>query len=49
MAGAATVVTGAVCLAAVCAVMLAQSAGREFVFFFRGADDITAWLTAAAA
>ena len=39
----------AVCLAAVCVVMLAQSLGREAGFFFRGADDLTAWLTAAAA
>jgi len=39
----------AVCLAAVCVVMLAQSLGREAGIFVRGADDITAWLTAAAA
>lgn len=39
----------AVCLAAVCVVMLAQSLGREAGVFVRGADDITAWLTAASA
>jgi TRAP-type C4-dicarboxylate transport system permease small subunit len=39
----------AVCLAAVCVVMLTQSLGREVGVFVRGADDITAWLTAAAA
>lgn len=39
----------AVCLAAVCVVMLAQSLGREVGVFVRGADDIAAWLTAAAA
>jgi TRAP-type C4-dicarboxylate transport system permease small subunit len=39
----------AVCLAAVCVVMLAQSLGREVGVFVRGADDVTAWLTAAAA
>jgi TRAP-type C4-dicarboxylate transport system permease small subunit len=39
----------AACLAAVCAVMLAQSIGREAGIFVRGADDVAAWLTAAAA
>ena len=39
----------ALCLAAICVVMLAQSAGRELGFFLRGTDDITAWLTAASA
>ena len=39
----------AICLAAVCAVMLAQSIGREFGVLVRGADDISSWLTAAAA
>jgi TRAP-type C4-dicarboxylate transport system permease small subunit len=39
----------AVCLAAVCVVMLAQSLGREVGVFVRGADDVTAWLTAASA
>src|SRR5262245_50338589 len=29
--------------------MLAQAAGREFGLLIRGADDITAWLCAAAA
>jgi TRAP-type C4-dicarboxylate transport system permease small subunit len=39
----------ALCLAGLCVVMLAQSFGREMGFLFRGADDITAWLTAASA
>ena len=39
----------ATCLAAVCVVMLAQSLGREVGVLVRGADDITAWLTAASA
>ena len=39
----------ALCLAAICVVMLAQSFGREIGFLVRGADDITAWLTAASA
>jgi TRAP-type C4-dicarboxylate transport system permease small subunit len=39
----------AVCLGAVCVVMLAQSLGRELGVFVRGADDVTAWLTAASA
>jgi TRAP-type C4-dicarboxylate transport system permease small subunit len=37
----------AVFLAATCVVMLLQVAGRELRILFRGADDITAWLTAA--
>ncbi|HXN15647.1 MAG TPA: TRAP transporter small permease [Usitatibacter sp.] len=36
-------------LAAICALMLAQSAGRELGFQIRGADDLTAWLCAASA
>jgi TRAP-type C4-dicarboxylate transport system permease small subunit len=39
----------AIFLAAICALMLAQSAGRELGMQIRGADDITAWLCAAAA
>ena len=39
----------ACCLAAICAVMLAQVAGREAGVLLRGADDITAWLCAASA
>jgi len=39
----------ALCLAAICVIMLAQSLGRELGVFIRGADDITAWLTAASA
>jgi TRAP-type C4-dicarboxylate transport system permease small subunit len=39
----------AVFLAAICVLMLAQSAGRELGMQIRGADDITAWLCAAAA
>ncbi|MBC8023036.1 MAG: TRAP transporter small permease [Burkholderiales bacterium] len=39
----------AVCLAAICVLMLAQVAGRELGMLVRGADDITAWLCAAAA
>ena len=39
----------ALCLASICALMLAQSFGREVGVFVRGADDISAWLTAAAA
>ena len=39
----------AICLAAVCLVMLAQSLGREVGVLVRGADDITSWLTAASA
>jgi TRAP-type C4-dicarboxylate transport system permease small subunit len=39
----------AVCLAAICVVMLAQAFGREAGILIRGAEDITAWLTAASA
>jgi TRAP-type C4-dicarboxylate transport system permease small subunit len=39
----------AVALAGTCVVMLLQVAGRELGILFRGADDITAWLCAAAA
>ena len=39
----------AVLLAAICVLMLAQSLGRELGLQVRGADDLTAWLCAAAA
>src|SRR5689334_19092219 len=39
----------AICIAAICVLMLAQAAGREFGLLIRGADDITAWLCAASA
>jgi len=39
----------AVCLAAICALMLAQALGRTAGILVRGADDIVAWLTAACA
>lgn len=39
----------AVSLAAICALMLAQSAVREFGILIRGADDISSWLCAASA
>ena len=39
----------AVLLAAICVLMLAQSAGREMGLQIRGADDLTAWLCAASA
>ncbi|MGH8662034.1 MAG: TRAP transporter small permease [Burkholderiales bacterium] len=39
----------AICLAAICAVMLAQAFGRGAGILIRGADDIVAWLTAACA
>ncbi|HUQ29394.1 MAG TPA: TRAP transporter small permease [Usitatibacter sp.] len=39
----------AIFLAAICVLMLAQAAGRELGVLVRGADDITAWLCAAAA
>jgi TRAP-type C4-dicarboxylate transport system permease small subunit len=39
----------ALCLAAIFVVMLAQSFGREVGLLVRGADDVTAWLTAASA
>ena len=40
---------GAICLAAICVVMLAQAFGRSAGLLIRGADDIVAWLCAAAA
>lgn len=42
-------VVGAVCLASIAVVMLAQAALREFGMLLRGADDIVAWLCAASA
>jgi TRAP-type C4-dicarboxylate transport system permease small subunit len=39
----------AVCLASICALMLAQSFGREAGILVRGADDIVSWLCAASA
>ena len=39
----------AICLAAICALMLAQAFGRGAGILIRGADDIVAWLTAACA
>ena len=39
----------AVCLAAICVMMLAQAFGREAGILIRGAEDITAWLCAASA
>lgn len=39
----------AVCLAAICVMMLAQALGREVGVLVRGADDIVAWLAAATA
>jgi TRAP-type C4-dicarboxylate transport system permease small subunit len=39
----------AVCLAAICALMLAQAFGRGVGILIRGAEDIVAWLTAACA
>ena len=42
-------VFAALCLAAIAVVMLAQAFGRGFGILIRGADDITGWLTAAAA
>lgn len=39
----------AVCLASICALMLAQSFGREAGILIRGADDIVSWLSAASA
>ena len=46
---AASGVLAAICLAAICAVMLAQAFGRTAGVLIRGADDIVAWLCAAAA
>jgi TRAP-type C4-dicarboxylate transport system permease small subunit len=45
----ASAVFAALCLAAIAVVMLAQAFGRGFGILIRGADDITGWLTAAAA
>lgn len=42
-------VVGAVCLASIAVVMLAQAALREAGVLLRGADDIVAWLCAASA
>jgi len=39
----------AVCIAAICVMMLAQALGREIGVLVRGADDIVAWLCAASA
>lgn len=39
----------AVCLASICALMLAQAFGRETGMLIRGADDIVSWLSAASA
>ena len=39
----------ALCLAAICVLMLAQAVLREFGVLIRGADDITSWLCAASA
>jgi len=39
----------AICLAAICALMLAQAFGRGAGILIRGADDVVAWLTAACA
>src|ERR1700704_757483 len=38
----------ALSLAGICVVMLAQAFGREVGLLIRGADDLSAWLTAAA-
>ena len=46
---AASGVLAAICLATICALMLAQALGREAGILIRGADDIVAWLTAACA
>jgi len=46
---AASAVLAALCLIAIAVVMLGQAIGRSFGILFRGADDITGWLTAAAA
>jgi len=42
-------VVGAMCLASIAVVMLAQAALREAGMLLRGADDIVAWLCAASA
>jgi TRAP-type C4-dicarboxylate transport system permease small subunit len=46
---AASGVLAAVCLALICALMLAQAFGREAGILIPGADDVVAWLTAACA
>jgi TRAP-type C4-dicarboxylate transport system permease small subunit len=46
---AASGVLAAICLAAICVVMLAQAFGRTAGVLIRGADDIVAWLCAASA
>jgi TRAP-type C4-dicarboxylate transport system permease small subunit len=46
---AASGVLAALCLALICALMLAQAFGREAGIPIQGADDIVAWLTAACA
>ena len=42
-------IAAAACLAGICVVMLAQAFGRPAGILIRGADDIVAWLCAAAA
>jgi TRAP-type C4-dicarboxylate transport system permease small subunit len=39
----------AVCIVAICVLMLAQAGGREVGILIRGADDIVSWLCAASA
>jgi TRAP-type C4-dicarboxylate transport system permease small subunit len=39
----------AMCIAAICLLMLAQAGGREVGILIRGADDIVSWLCAASA
>ena len=46
---AASGIAAAACVAAICSVMLAQAFGRSAGILVRGADDIVAWLCAAAA
>jgi len=46
---AASGVLGAICLASIALVMLAQAGMREIGLLLRGADDIVAWLCAASA
>ena len=40
---------GALCILAVCLVMIAMSVSRETLFVLKGGDDIVAWLCAASA
>lgn len=40
---------GALCILAVCIVMIAMSISRETLFVLKGGDDIVAWLCAASA